>query len=402
MIFRILPILLLTIILPSWYVYKRFVKPSKMKRPLKMSLCAIPIIVCILSLLLGFHETHTTIHALFVELFMYVYLWVFIPLTFFTIISVIGWTFNRTHKSLSRFFDWTACTIGSIVFLSIVYGSIWGYRLYKIKEVTFTLDNLPAAFDGYRIVQFSDLHIGTFRYFPGNVTKIVNLVNNQQANLIVFTGDAVNYTSKELMPFLPQLKKLKATDGVYSIMGNHDYCMYLKNITLKQRHDDIIRLQNMERSIGWQLLLNEHRIIHRNNDSIIVIGSENDGRPPFPARGNLKKSLMGLDKEQNSNSSSADKTVKILLTHDPTQWRQKVVAKTNIDLTLSGHTHGMQLEIFGWSPAKYLYKEWKGCYADGQQYLYVNLGVGDVMMPFRFGAWPEISVIVLRSSKKNK
>ena len=174
-------------------------------------------------------------------------------------------------------------------------------------------------------------------------------------------------------------------------MGNHDYSMYIRYPNEEERAADVQELQNRIRSYGWNLLLNEHRIIRRGKDSLIIAGVENDGRPPFPALGDLPKTMKGLKRS----------CFTVLMSHDPTHWRRNIIPQTNIQLTLSGHTHAGQFKVFGWSPVAHVYREWSGAYSEGNQILNVSDGIGAVMFPFRFGAWPEVNVITLRRASSN-
>lgn len=408
MIFRIIPLLLITILLPTWYVYSRFIVRLTRKKVWRLLYWAPSVLMVAATLVLGFHETHTQAHALAVIVLMYAYFLLTLPKVLFTIVSLIGWGLGKLHHALDKEFTRLAAGVQLLCFCCMLYGFVAGYRNFHIKQVTLHFDDLPAAFNGYRIVQFSDLHLGTFHYSRSAVDSIAKMIDAQHADAIVFTGDLVNYRANELTEFEPVLRRLHAPDGVFSIMGNHDYCMYLRHLTPLQRQADVKLLQDKEREMGWTLLLNEHRIIRRGNDSIVIVGSENDGRPPFPQRGDLHKALAGLGghSEQGPQAQAdVQKAIagkgpfKILLSHDPTHWRRRVLPETNIQLMLAGHTHGMQFEIFGWSPAEFFYNEWQGLYCVGRRCLYVSIGVGNVMLPFRFGAWPEINVITLQSGK---
>jgi hypothetical protein len=290
--------------------------------------------------------------------------------------------------------------IVTIILLFVILFSVgyfYGSRHFVVREQTIRFDELPDAFDGYRICQFSDFHAFSFHCgHEDDVQKVVDLINAQHCDLIVFTGDLVTMQAKELDGFMEQLSQLSAPDGVISIMGNHDYAMYQRRFTKAQRRADIRDLYQRQRDMGWTLLLNENTTIHRGDDSIVVIGVENDGTPPhFPRFADMKKAMNGVD------SSS----FQVMLSHDPTHWRRTIVPETNIHLTLSGHTHAGQFKVFGWSPVKGVYREWTGLYdlqkptADGHtitQYLHISEGVGCVPVPFRIGAWPEICVLTLR------
>ena len=284
-----------------------------------------------------------------------------------------------------------ALAIFAIALLS--FGYFVGRHHYVIHRQTFYFPDLPKRFEGYRIAQFSDMHIGTLRDgHEEDAKKIVELINAQHCDAILFTGDLVNHQSMELDGFQRDLSKLSAPDGVYAVMGNHDYSMYIKYPTEKERDADVEELQRRIRNYGWTLLLNEHRVLRRGNDSLIIAGVENDGLPPWPALGDLPKTMKGLKRS----------CFTVLMSHDPTHWRRAILPRTNIQLTLSGHTHAGQFKVFGWSPVSYVYREWSGAYAEGNQVLNVSDGIGAVMFPFRFGAWPEVNVITLRRGTPQK
>lgn len=283
--------------------------------------------------------------------------------------------------------------IGGIVRLALIlvslYGITLGWKHLVTRDVNITSSSLPLSFNGYRIAQISDLHIGTYVNSPEMVDEIVRMVNETRPNLIVFTGDIVSISPEELRPFVNVLSQLKAPDGVLSIMGNHDYCTYAHGKTNEEKlalQQEVVRMQ---KEMGWHLLMNEHLIIYNGQDSIAIIGVENDGHPPFPARANLGKAMSGIN----------DNCFKILLSHDPSHWRRAILGNTNIDLTLSGHTHAMHLRIGNWSPSSFIYPEWGGLYTEGTQHLHVNTGTGS-NIPFRLGAWPEISLITLTSASE--
>lgn len=273
-------------------------------------------------------------------------------------------------------------------FSLFVYGFVAGWKKLKVREVSIESSDLPVAFDGYRILQISDLHIGSFSGSGKKmIDRLVRLVNDQEADLIVFTGDLVNICASELEPFTHVLSQLNAKDGVFSILGNHDYGLYGKWESLRQQEENLDRLKALERSLGWDLLLNENRLIRRGDASIAIIGVENIGKPPFLKFGDLREAMKGLP----------DKIYKVLLSHDPSHWRREVLPETDIQLTLSGHTHGMQLRFGRFSISRWAYPEWGGLYKEGERSLYVSLGIGGSVL-FRVGAWAEVNVITLRRS----
>lgn len=264
------------------------------------------------------------------------------------------------------------------------FGFIEGWKRLELKHITFTSPDLPPYFDGYRLVQITDFHLGSFP--PGNdfVQKVVDAINNEEPDMILFTGDLVNNQASEVEPYLDTLGQLHASDGIYSIWGNHDYCEYGNNHSIGALKRNRRMLYGYQESLGWHQLMNEHHVVSHGMASIAVIGVENPGQPPFTNRSNLKKAMKGLNPDM----------FKILLSHDPHHWRREVVGK-KIQLTLAGHTHAGQLKIGKWTPARMAFKEWGGAYRIGEQMLYVSSGIGG-SFPFRLGAWPELTVITLK------
>jgi predicted MPP superfamily phosphohydrolase len=271
------------------------------------------------------------------------------------------------------------------MFSIALYGFIWGWKRLEIRTEHVQIKNLPAKFEGYRIVQISDLHLGTFGTDTTYIQRMVSEVNALQPDLIVFTGDLVNTSPDELMPFKNALSRLCATDGVLSIMGNHDYTTYHPDKDSLSRITRIRRLVHDVEDMKWEWLQNASHVVRRGADSLFVVGVENIGRPPFPGKGDLKKAM----KEVRNDAPI------ILLSHDPTHWRREVLPHyPNIGLTLSGHTHAMQFKVAGFSPSQWIYDEWGGHYHEGEQHLIVSTGTGS-NIPFRFGAWPEVVMIEL-------
>lgn len=262
--------------------------------------------------------------------------------------------------------------------LLILYGSIIERNLYKVNKVDISFEDLPQGFDGYRIVHLSDIHARSFRHRHKSLERAVRKTNNLSADLVAFTGDLVTLSADELDGISDILGSLRSTDGVVSVLGNHDYGIYSEK---KTGPSPVIERQ---RAMGWDILLNENRIIGRGKDSIAVIGVENTSPSKhFPSKGNLEKAGKGTDN-----------LFRIILSHDPLHWESEILGK-DYPLTLSGHTHAMQLAIFGWSPSRFLFKHHKGLYSEDGQYLYVNIGLGETIFPARIGTVPEITLITL-------
>ncbi|WP_314276518.1 metallophosphoesterase [Capnocytophaga sputigena] len=282
--------------------------------------------------------------------------------------------------------------LAAIPFASILYSIFKGKYNYKVWKYTLYFDNLPKAFDGYRITQISDIHCGSF----DNYEKIrygVELINSQKSDVILFTGDLVNNLANEVHNWKSLFAILQAPDGVFSIMGNHDYGDYSSWETPEAKQQNLEHLFQLQKQMGWQLLLNEHCYLERDGEKIALIGVENWGHGRFSKYGDLNKAMEGVNTED----------FKILMSHDPTHWQEVVLPENkDIQLTLSGHTHGMQcgIEIPGWlkwSPSQYIYKYWGGMYEEGGKYLNVNRGFGYHAFPGRLGVWPEITVIELKT-----
>lgn len=271
-----------------------------------------------------------------------------------------------------------------------VYSAAVTSRCIEVVDAEFASERIPAKFDGYRIVQFSDLHVGSFARRGKFVDRLVDSINAQQPDLIVFTGDIVNFRTAELRPFIKSLQRLHVRDGVVAVTGNHDYGDYARWKTEQERVQSFNELMTlMTDSLGWQVLNNRSIALRRQNDSIDIAGVENWGEPPFKQLGNLKAALANV----------SDSTYTILLSYNPRHWDCEVVGKTNVDLTLSGHTHAMQIRFGSWSPSAWRYEHWAGAYNRGNQWLYVNIGCGEVGLPVRFGATPEITLITLKSKQ---
>ena len=310
---------------------------------------------------------------------------VFLPIFIFAIISITGKGVGIFWHQGSIVFNWIALGITCLWLVIALYGSVIGWRHVTVEKVTITSQKIPESFNGYKIVQLSDFHIGTYSSSPKTVEKIVKKVNSLNPDLIVFTGDLVNTSSEEIHQFEDVLSKLNAKDGVVSVLGNHDYCLYRRYESPNSPEKELSKVVSTEKKIGWELLRNDNLQIKRGNDSIAIIGVENAGGKSFTDRADLKKALTGIPEDE----------FKILLSHDPSHWRREVLPKSNIDLMLAGHTHAMQFKIGNWSPSKYSYPEWGGLYSEGDQQLYVSTGIGE-NVAFRFGAYPLIVLIDLK------
>lgn len=287
-----------------------------------------------------------------------------------------------------------AIGLAAIPFASLLYGMFRGKYNFKVLSYKLEYDDLPEAFEGFKIAQISDIHSGSFDN-PKKVQYGVDLVNAQDADVVFFTGDIVNNRAEEILPWIQTFKKINAKHGVYSILGNHDYGDYSPWESPEAKKKNMEDLKKAQKKMGWDLLLNESRFIEKQGQRIAILGVENWGSGGFKKAGDLNKAL--------SNVAAED--FKILMSHDPSHWEAEVIPHPfNIHLTLSGHTHGMQfgIEIPGWikwSPIKWRYKQWAGIYEKLNQRLNVNRGFGYLAYPGRVGIWPEVTVITLNRSK---
>lgn len=300
-------------------------------------------------------------------------------------------TGGKNPITRSVFLKRLALLVGGITVGGFLYGITNRYN-YRIKRIRIAFDNLPEAFKGMRIVQISDIHSGSFDSHEA-VAKGAARVMGEQPDIIFFTGDLVNNKADEIQPYKDIFSKLNAPLGVYSTLGNHDYGDYVEWPSAEAKKSNLDRLKQTHADMGWKLMMNEHVVLERGSDKIAIVGIENWGaKAGFPKYGDMKSAYNGLPEKEVP--------FKILLSHDPSHWSAQVTQEyQDIDLTLSGHTHGMQFGVeipgFKWSPVKYVYEHWAGLYKAGKQHLYVNRGFGFLGYPGRLGILPEITVIEL-------
>jgi len=294
----------------------------------------------------------------------------------------------------SKFLTQVGLGLGALPFLSLTYGLLRNPYRYKVYSDDIPIADLSADLHDLRIVQISDIHSGSFLH-KEPVIRSVEIINELKPDIVFFTGDLVNSKATEMDDFIDVFDKIEAKHGVYSILGNHDYGDYHRWPSEKDKHDNFECLKDQHKKLGWKLLLNEHAHVSVGDSTIGVIGVENySASKRFHKYGDLPKSVEGLQEVE----------LRILLSHDPSHWTDQVVTDYgDIDLTLSGHTHGFQfgIEIPGflkWSPAQYMYKQWAGLYQKGQQFLYVNRGLGFLGYPGRVGILPEITLLTLKKT----
>jgi predicted MPP superfamily phosphohydrolase len=294
---------------------------------------------------------------------------------------------NRISRSV--FLSWLGIAAGSGLFGSLIYGFSNKYN-YQVKKIALQFPNLPAAFKGLRVIHISDIHSGSFNN-KAAVEKGIDKILSLQPDLILFTGDLVNNKAGEMDSYIHSFSKLKAPMGVYSVLGNHDYGDYVKWDSEADKAENLQQLIQVHAGMGWKLLMNENVVLEREKDKVALLGVENwSAKANFPKYGKMHKAYEGV----------ADIPFKVLLSHDPSHWDAEVKRSyKDIDLMLSGHTHGMQFGVelpgFKWSPVQYVYKQWAGLYEDQHQKLYVNRGFGFLGYPGRVGILPEITLIEL-------
>ena len=318
------------------------------------------------------------------------------PMLTFIICSLLGkavsWLYRKCRPSLKshpprNYGNFVGILSIPAVWFVFFWGSFVGFNKLDVNHIEYVSEDLPKAFDGYRIVQFSDAHVGSYmKHNDWVLQKAIDSINAQKPDMIVFTGDLQNIQPSELYPHMEVLSQLKAKDGIYSVLGNHDYADYL-GCDEAMKVANVREMVSLQQQMGWKVLRNEHLSLERDGQHIIVAGMENDGNgKKFPQRGDIAKTLEGV----------AEGDFILMLEHDPFSWRHRILPESDAQLTLSGHTHNMQFNLFGWCPLSLTGREYNGWYHEGRQSLFVTAGVGG-LIPFRFGATGEIVVLTLRT-----
>ena len=322
---------------------------------------------------------------------LYIYLFllgfIIIPKWIYMICSIIGLGFCRLFRSKKNYGNLIGLLLVPLIWFVLFYGSTIGFQKLEVNHQTYASPDLPAAFDGYRIVLFSDAHVGSYKGRQHILQNAIDHINAQHPDLMVYTGDLQNIQPQDIYEHMDILSSLKAKDGIYSVLGNHDYAMYIDADEARKVANNR-EIVSLEKQLGWTLLRNEHRILTKGKDHIVIAGMENDGDgKKFPQLGNINKTLKGV-KENDFI---------LLLEHDPSAWRRKIIPDGRAQLTLSGHTHKMQFSLFNWCPMTVTGKEVTDWYTEGTQSLFVTAGIGG-LIPFRFGATGEIVVLTLKKS----
>lgn len=389
----ILPILILDI-LADWYicraVWRRCTRGARFWRPVSLW-SSIVLGVGLLAAIAWPKKSASDYDLTGLMWFLYCYFSIYVPKYLFIIIDLLGKVPQLWHRRRIKGFAHAGITVAVLTFGLMWWGALVNRYRIEVKEIEFADPSMPSSFEGLTIAQISDLHTGSYGSDTTYVAKVVETVNALHPDIIVFTGDIVNRRSKELKPFVSTLSRLNAPLGVYSVLGNHDYGDYYAWDSADDKEANMQELYRMQHDMGWTLMNNSAHTFHAGPDSLVLIGVENIGDPPFPIYGDLDKAYPG---------DLADSAFKILLSHNPAHWVDDIAGSPdkNIALTLSGHTHAMQMELFGLSPATFRYDTWGGMYADidSTRRLYVNIGIGEVGVPARIGATPEITLFTLR------
>ena len=339
---------------------------------------------------------------------LYIYLMLLgiiaIPKAVFMLCSITGMTCSRLFhkkkdgKGRKNYGNLIGLLCVPVNWYILFYGAYIGFNKLEVNRQTYSSADLPEAFDGYKIVIFSDAHVGSYTDRNQHVLqRAIDSINAQHPDMIVFVGDLQNTQPPDLYPHIDVLSTLKAKDGVYSVLGNHDYGDYICGNTAT-KVANFRETVSLEKQFGWTLLQNEHRIIERGNSHIIIAGMENDGDGiRFPQKGDITKTLDGSQETGVGKQDAGGRSPFILmLEHDPSAWRRKIIPDGRSQLTISGHTHKMQFTLFGWCPMTITGKEVNGWYEEGNQSLFVTAGLGG-LIPFRFGATGEIVVLTLKT-----
>lgn len=389
MIARIFIFLLFLIILPDVYLDLHYLRKKKKYTWWKRLLWWLPALLMLAyTIKMAVEPNFIPDNPAWIDNYLLLLCLLIVPKAMFSICSVIGLFFCRLRKKRRNWGNLAGLVLGLLLIYIFVYGSTIDIRKLKVKHVDVTFKDLPASFDGYRIVHWSDAHVGSYLKSRRPILeRAVDSIRAQQADMVVFTGDLQNLQPSELYPFVGLFKSIKAKDGVYSVLGNHDYSGYIHAdaaVKVANERETISR----QRQCGWTVLLNENRSIYRGSDSIVIAGGENDGLPPHPMRGDIHQTLRGV----------GDDAFVVMLQHDPSAWRRRILPESKAQLTLSGHTHGGQISVLGIRPSKFKYPEDWGLYQVGNRFLYVTAGLGG-LVPFRFGVPAEIVVITLHRQK---
>lgn len=386
MIARISIIILLVTLLPDIYMYRRYVKRRLGNVWARIAWWLPTLLIMVSTIGVSLTRDFAPHNLTLFNIYLFITALVVLPKLTFVLCSLVGRLARRMLKLRRNWGNYVGLVLVLAELYILFHGTMVGTDRLNVRQVTIEFDDLPKAFDGYRIAQFTDVHLGSMK--DELMLRAVTAIDDMRPDLIVFTGDIQNMGPDELPRFAQTLKRLKAKDGVMSVLGNHDYSRYV-NLPPDEALRNERMTRDFETSVGWQLLLNDNRIVRRGSDSIVIAGGENDGRPPFPAKADLKKAMRGIHA----------KSFVVMLQHDPSAWRRHILPLTNAQLTLSGHTHGGQISLFGLRPTELVGKEDDGLYVEGKRKLFVSTGLGG-FVPFRFYMNPEVVEITLKKTNK--
>ncbi len=386
MIARISIIILLVTLLPDIYMYRRYVKRRLGNVWARIAWWLPTLLITVSTIGVSLTRDFAPHNLTLFNSYLFITALVVLPKLTFVLCSLAGRLARRMLKLRRNWGNYVGLVLVLAELYILFHGTMVGTDRLNVRQVTIEFDDLPKAFDGYRIAQFTDVHLGSMK--DELMLRAVTAIDDMRPDLIVFTGDIQNMGPDELPRFTQTLKRLKAKDGVMSVLGNHDYSRYV-NLPPDEALRNERMTRDFETSVGWQLLLNDNRIVRRGSDSIVIAGGENDGRPPFPAKADLKKAMRGIHA----------KSFVVMLQHDPSAWRRHILPLTNAQLTLSGHTHGGQISLFGLRPTELVGKEDDGLYVEGKRKLFVSTGLGG-FVPFRFYMNPEVVEITLKKTNK--
>lgn len=386
MIARISIIILLVTLLPDIYMYRRYVKRRLGNVWARIAWWLPTLLITVSTIGVSLTRDFAPHNLTLFNTYLFITALVVLPKFSFVLCSLAGRLARRMLKLRRNWANYVGLVLVLAELYILFHGTMVGTDRLNVRQVTIEFDDLPKAFDGYRIAQFTDVHLGSMK--DELMLRAVTAIDDMRPDLIVFTGDIQNMGPDELPRFAQTLKRLKAKDGVMSVLGNHDYSRYV-NLPPDEALRNERMTRDFETSVGWQLLLNDNRIVRRGSDSIVIAGGENDGRPPFPAKADLKKAMRGIHA----------KSFVVMLQHDPSAWRRHILPLTNAQLTLSGHTHGGQISLFGLRPTELVGKEDDGLYVEGKRKLFVSTGLGG-FVPFRFYMNPEVVEITLKKTNK--
>lgn len=386
MIARISIIILLVTLLPDIYMYRRYVKRRLGNVWARIAWWLPTLLITVSTIGVSLTRDFAPHNLTLFNTYLFITALVVLPKFSFVLCSLAGRLARRMLKLRRNWGNYVGLVLVLAELYILFHGTMVGTDRLNVRQVTIEFDDLPKAFDGYRIAQFTDVHLGSMK--DELMLRAVTAIDDMRPDLIVFTGDIQNMGPDELPRFAQTLKRLKAKDGVMSVLGNHDYSRYV-NLPPDEALRNERMTRDFETSVGWQLLLNDNCIVRRGSDSIVIAGGENDGRPPFPAKADLKKAMRGIHA----------KSFVVMLQHDPSAWRRHILPLTNAQLTLSGHTHGGQISLFGLRPTELVGKEDDGLYVEGKRKLFVSTGLGG-FVPFRFYMNPEVVEITLKKTNK--